>query len=87
MILAEWLVGGLSVISADQIPYTQFGEDLKFQKKIYCALVKLMHVCEYVPRNRLQKEIKNSYPKERLGRIYSAFLCKSNFHEVLIDLP
>ena len=35
MILAEWLVGGLSVISADQIPYTQFGEDLKFQKKIY----------------------------------------------------
>ena len=38
MILAEWLVGGLSVISADQIPYTQFGEDLKFQKKIYCVV-------------------------------------------------
>jgi hypothetical protein len=37
--LAEWLVGGLSVISADQIPYTQFGEDLKFLEKIYSAFL------------------------------------------------
>ena len=28
----------MSVISADQIPYTQFGEDLKFQKKNYSGL-------------------------------------------------
>ena len=28
------------MISADQIPYTQFGEDLKFQEKIYSVMVK-----------------------------------------------
>ena len=28
------------MISADQIPYTQFGEDLKFQEKIYSDTVK-----------------------------------------------
>ena len=43
MIWAEWLVGGLSVISADQIPYTQFGEDLKFQKKNYSGMLCLPH--------------------------------------------
>ena len=30
--------GGLSVISADQISYTQFGEDLKFHETIYSGL-------------------------------------------------
>ena len=32
-ILAEWPVGGPSVISADHIHYMQFGKDLKIQKK------------------------------------------------------
>ena len=38
MIWAEWQVGVLSVILADQIPYTQFGKYLKFQKKVIVLL-------------------------------------------------